>query len=263
MSCNPTKGGRRGDYAEEFARGLMDPSIAAPADVKAGSMRGVTARYNVYRNNVIVSLIDALASIYPAVARITGSEFFRAMARFHIRATPPKSPVLSEYGYDFPSFIERYEYAQQMPWLVDVARIERAWLDAYHAADLPVLSADALANIGESALGGLRFVPHPAARVLRSAYPVVAIFVMNRQDGPVVPLESSEAEDTLITRPRDEVMVSRLPSGGAAFLSSLIAGHSLIEAISLAFDEAPSFDLQGNLAGVHSAGVFSALRYGD
>lgn len=44
---------------------------------------------------------------------------------------------------DFPDFIERYEHAQSMPWLADVARIERAWLDAYHAADTEALSAEA------------------------------------------------------------------------------------------------------------------------
>lgn len=82
-------------------------------------------RYNVYRNNVIVSLINALADTYPAVQRITGVEFFRAMARFHVRATPPTSPLLFEYGRDFPAFIEGYEHAQDMPWLADTARIER------------------------------------------------------------------------------------------------------------------------------------------
>src|SRR5258707_7002615 len=87
--------------------------------------KGAVARYNVYRNNVTVSLIDALADIYPAVQRITGAEFFRAMARFHVRATPPTSPLLFEYGRDFPAFIEGYEYAQAMPWLADTARIER------------------------------------------------------------------------------------------------------------------------------------------
>ena len=29
------------------------------------------------------------------------------MARFHVRATPPTSPLLFEYGRDFPDFIER------------------------------------------------------------------------------------------------------------------------------------------------------------
>ena len=44
-------------------------------------------------------------------------EFFRAMARFHVRATPPTSPLLFEYGRGFPAFIEGYEHAQGMPWL--------------------------------------------------------------------------------------------------------------------------------------------------
>lgn len=118
-------------------------------------------RYDMHRNNVTVSLIDASAAIYPAVQRVTGKEFFRAMARFHVRATPPASPLLFDYGRAFPAFIEGYEYAREMPWLVDTARIERAWLDVYHAEDCPTLTAEALSLIHPSSLAGAHFVPHP------------------------------------------------------------------------------------------------------
>ena len=127
-------------------------------------------RYNVYRNNVTVSLIDALAAIYPAVQRITGVDFFRAMARFHVRATPPTSPLLFEYGRDFPDFIAGYEHAQTLPWLADVARIERAWLDAYHARDAAPLAPAQLAAIRPERLADLVFTPHPAARIVRSRF---------------------------------------------------------------------------------------------
>jgi hypothetical protein len=185
------------------------------------------------------------------------------MARFHVRATPPSSPLLFEYGRDFPAFIESYEYARDMPWLADTARIERAWLDAYHAGDLPVLDGQALASIEPSSLADARFTPHPAARVIRSPYPAVAIFAMNRIDGPVAPLRSSEAEDALVTRPAQDVVVSRLPVGGATFLSSLLNGASLGVAVAAAFQEAPSFDLHANLAGMIAAGVFTAVQHGD
>ncbi len=250
-------------YAAAFAPGLMDPAIAAPDDVVALSGKGVVKRYNVYRNNVTVSLIDALAAVYPAVQRITGVDFFRAMARFHIRATPPVSPLLFEYGHDLPAFIESYEYARQMPWLADTARIERAWLDAYHAADLPVLDTEALGRIEPTSLAEVRFVPHPAARVVRSPYPAVSIFAMHRTDGPVSPLRSSEPEDALVTRPEHDVTVSRLPAGGATFLSALLENASLGEAVAVAFQVTPSFDLQANLAGMISAGVFTAVQYGE
>ncbi|RFU49153.1 DNA-binding domain-containing protein [Paraburkholderia sp. DHOC27] len=250
------------DYAG-FAAGLNDPLHAAPQDVVAGPDKAVTLRYNVYRNNVTVSLIDALAAIYPAVQRITGVEFFRAMARFHIRATPPASPLLFEYGRDFPAFIESYEYARPMPWLADTARIERAWLDAYHAADATPLAADAFASIEATQLAQIRFVPHPATRIVRSRYPAVAIFAMNRTAQPDAVLRSSDAEDALITRPDHDVTVSRLPAGGATFIQALLEGEPLGSAVAAAFAEAEAFDLAANLAGMISAGAFTALHSGE
>ncbi len=126
---------RQPSFADVFAPPLFDATQPTPDGIVGPHGNAAAMRFNVYRNNVTVSLIDALAAIYPAVQRITGVEFFRAMARFHIRATPPTSPLLFEYGRDFPAFIESYQHAKAMPWLADVARIERAWLDAYHAAD--------------------------------------------------------------------------------------------------------------------------------
>ncbi len=254
---------RRPSFSGAFAGGLTDSERAAPIDVVGPPGKGAVKRYNVYRNNVTVSLIDALAAVYPAVQRITGVEFFRAMARFHVRATLPTSPLLFEYGREFPAFIETYEYAQDMPWLADTARIERAWLDAYHAADVETLSPEALAAVPPDRLGELVFTPHPAARVLRSAYPAVAIFAINRAEGPFTPLNSSAAEDTLVTRPEMVVTVRLLPPGGASFLMSLLGGDTLGVAAAAAFAEAPSFDLPANITGMIEAGVFAALRFGD
>ncbi|HTJ93529.1 MAG TPA: DNA-binding domain-containing protein [Pararobbsia sp.] len=247
-------------FAATFSSGLMNPMIAPPDDVVSRTGKTVAKRYNVYRNNVTVSLIDALAAIYPAVQRITGVDFFRAMARFHIRATPPESPLLFEYGRAFPAFIKSYEYAQQMPWLADTARIERAWLDAYHAADASVLDAQAFASIDPVHLADVRFVAHPATGIVRSPYPAVAIFAMNREAGSTSTLQSSDAEDALITRPHDEVTVSLLPPGGAAFLRSLIDGQTFGEAVEAAFGDNEAFDLSANLAGMISAGVFTAIQ---
>jgi Putative DNA-binding domain len=255
--------GRCPSFAATFAAALMNPAHATPADVVGPRGTTTIKRYNIYRNNVTVSLIDALVAIYPAVQRITGVEFFRAMARTHIRATPPASPLLFEYGRDFPVFIERYEYAQDMPWLADTARIERAWLDAYHAADVPPLSPDVLAAVPSDTLSDLVFTAHPTARIVRSAYPAVAIFAMNRVEGPVAPLVSSAAEDALVTRPEMEVTVRLLPPGGAPFLTSLIRGETLGAAATTAFAEAPSFDLTGSIACMIEAGVFATIHVGD
>src|SRR5260370_556564 len=170
----------RSSYAAAFSSALTDPDQETPSVVTGPSGNAATNPYNVYRNNVTVSLIDALAAIYPAVQRITGVGFFRAMARFHVRATPPASPLLFEYGRDFPAFIEQYEYARSMPWLADTARIERAWLDAYHASDAEPLSPTALASFPAARLAAGGFAAHPAPRVGRSPVPVRTIFAATR-----------------------------------------------------------------------------------
>jgi hypothetical protein len=249
----------QGGYASDFVSGLLDPERPTPLVLTGPNGKAAQQRYNIYRNNVTVSLIDALAAAFPATLRITGEHFFRAMARFHIRATPPTSPLLCEYGNDFPAFIEHYEYARSMPWLADVARLERAWLDAYHAADASPLSPEMLAALPSHALAETRFVPHPATRIRRSNYPAVTIFAANRGPGPMSRIETSEPEDALITRPELAVMVRRLPPGGAVFLNALVSGENLGTAAAAALSEDASFDLALNIRGMLEAGAFTSI----
>lgn len=246
-----------------FASALIDPMRATPAIVQGPAGKGAVKRYNVYRNNVTVSLIDALAAVYPAVQRLTGVEFFRAMARFHVRATPPTSPLLFEYGRDFPAFIESYEYARDLPWLADVARIERAWLDAYHAADAVPLRPEALAAIAPERLAGAVFAAHPAAAIVRSRFAAVTIFAANRGEGAARPIDAGTPEDALITRPGHDVVVRHLPPGGAVFMSCLMSGEPLGQAAALALEDSSSFDLAANIAGMIEAGVFTTVGPGE
>jgi len=250
-------------YAVAFTRALLDPDVATPAVVAGPKSKAAVNRYNVYRNNVTVSLINALAVAFPATLRITGVDFFRAMARFYVRSTPPSSPLLFEYGQDFPDFIERYEYAQSVPWLSDVARIERAWLDAYHAADVQSLMPHELAAVPSEQLPDTVLKPHPATRVIRSRFSAVTIFIASRSDGPDSHIEVIEPEDALVTRSALEVEVRQLPPGGAIFLSRLIAGESLGAAASAAFSESPSFDLSANIRGLLEAGAFTTVLCGE
>jgi hypothetical protein len=254
---------REPSYAAAFATALLEPDLKSPAAVAGPNGKAADRRYNVYRNNVTVSLIDALAATFPATMRITGVDFFRAMARFHVRATPPTSPLLFEYGRDFPAFIERYEYARSMPWLADVARIERAWLDAYHAADAAPLAPESLASVAPERLPDTVLMPHPATRIVRSRFPAVTVFAANRSERPVGRIETTDPEDALVTRPRLEVVVRRLPPGGALFLTRLIAGETLGRAAAAAFSESPQFDLPANIAGMLEAGAFTSVGWTD
>ncbi len=250
-------------FAAAFAPALLDPARDVPSAVAGRNGKPAGRRYDVYRNNVTVSLIEALAAIYPAVQRITGTDFFRAMARWHVRNAPPTSPLLFDYGRDFPGFVANYEHAQDMPWLADVARIERAWLDAYHAADAAPLPPAQLAAIAPERLGDLVFTPHPAARVVRSQYSAVTIFAANRATAPAMRIDASTPEDALITRPAFDVAVQHLPPGGAVFANCLMSGQPLGGAATMALDATSEFDIAANIAGLIEAGAFTSIGFGD
>ena len=66
-----------------------------------------------------------------------------------------------------------------------------------------------------------------------------------------------------MTRPALEVMVRRLPPGGAVFLARLIAGESLGATAAAALAESSDFDLPANIAGMLEAGAFTEIRHGD
>ncbi len=110
-------------YAD-FAHRLLDPHQKIPADVATRMGIDPVHRFNVHRNNVMLSLIEALQDTFPVVTSLVGSEFFNYMARCFIQKNPPQSPILVEYGHQFPGFIKHFKAAETLPYLAEVAQLE-------------------------------------------------------------------------------------------------------------------------------------------
>lgn len=239
----------------EFFAALLDPEAAIPPAVVSHSARVPQRRFAVYRNNVVVGLVNALRARFPATGRIVGEEFFFGMARVFVAAHPPHSKILSEYGEDFPDFIAAFEPAAEIRYLADVARLEAARTRAYHAADAVPLLPAAFATLGAEDIGTLRLGLHPSMQIVRSRHPIVTIWAMNAGEAELGPVDDSVAEDALIARPHLGVEVRRLPPGGAAFLDALKSGTTLGEAAQSAVSADDAFDLTANIAGLISSGL--------
>lgn len=87
-----------------FAEALFAPDLPSPEGLTGREETRPQRRFSVYRNNVTVSLVDALASIFPTVQNLVGEDFFRAMARLYVAAHPPTSPCSSPTARAFPRF---------------------------------------------------------------------------------------------------------------------------------------------------------------
>lgn len=233
-----------------FASALKAAQPGLPAGLKAWNGAEPQRRFAVYRNNVRGALVEAIAVRYPVVQRLVGEEFFRVTAREYALANLPDSPVLIGYGAGFPDFIAGFEPAASLPYLPDVARLESAYWQAYHAADEQALQPQAFQALDPESLASVRLKFIAASSIVVSSHPVVSIWQTNAADAEVKPVDLSVPEDALVCRPGLSVEVRKLPQGAASFIGSLMAGATLAEAAGNAMHLVPGFDLARNIGGL-------------
>jgi hypothetical protein len=249
-------------YQPALAAALLHPPAPTPAGVMSPHGGNADRRFAVYRNNVATGLIGALEQRFPVVRRLVGKEFFRAMAQLYVELDPPRSPLLFRYGGTLPTFIGTFPPAASLPYLADVARLEVARGEAYHAADATPLAPSAFADLDEGALASTGIRLHPSATLLAGRFPFVSIWEANRRHTVVEPARW-EAEEALIARPQLEVEVRRLPSGAYSFLSALSEGASLARAAAIARAGSRDFDPAAGFAMILESRIAIRLTEAD
>ena len=250
-----------------FAAALLPANAEAPRGLHGRNRSDAGQRFGIHRNNVMSSLVRALEDGFPVTRLLVGEEFFRAMAREYVRAQPPRSPVLLEYGAGLPAFVDTFEPAVGLPYLGDMVRLERARVDAFHAADATSLPAQHFADwlASPERLMHCRVRLHPSLRLLRGLRPVLDLWQAHAPGhthrlAPALDAAlGSDREDLLVLRPDAEVVASRLPTGAAALLAALATGEALGDALEQAA-VVPGFDLQSALAVLVQSGATVALQ---
>lgn len=243
-----------GQCQSMFGQALLDASLPIPDGVVDRHGKPSVRRFNVYRNNVVAGQVSTLCDAYPVTVKLVGEAFFRAMARDYVIAHAPVTPMMFDYGSDFPDFVDAFPPADELPYLGDVARIERAWVEAYHSAESSPLSAAVLTDVLANDLRSLCLQIHPSTRVLQSRFPAFSIWRMNTESGKGQTIHIDDGpEEVLIVRPDADVHVYRLPQGGARFFKALALGASMVEAADHAFESDGEFDLVATMAKLFEA----------
>ncbi|AXX98538.1 HvfC/BufC N-terminal domain-containing protein [Profundibacter amoris] len=229
----------------DFAQAILNPDQPNPEGLRDPEGAPAGKRFSVYRNNVAVSLSEALEVTFPVIRQLVGDEFFKAMAGVFLRQHQPNSPVLMFYGTEMPVFLQGFEPVTHLGYLPDVARIELALCRSYHAADTPPLDPTALQTIDPDDLLKTRLHLAPPVHLIRSKWPAGSIFHAN-SSGDTPPTEL-HPEEILITRPEFDPQVTVLPAGAGAFIAALIENAPLGEALKQATITSGDFDLTQTL----------------
>ena len=224
---------------------------------------GVALRLDIYRNNVLSNYRKALRDTYPTIVRLVGDEFFNAAARVFAKESVSGSGDLHDYGEAFGDFLAAFEPARGLPYLGDVARLEWAMHRVFHAADATALTPSGFSALSEEQLTRLRFILHPAARLIESRYPIARIWRISQpenSDEEVSVSLDEGGERVLVIRRNDVVELEPLTKAQYAMLYALAHEAPLGEAVEVAMRQDATFDLGQFLTHHVTRATFVAIQ---
>lgn len=244
-------------HQHSFSKALLNGEATVPDTVRKTQAGQVSQRrFNVYRNNIATSLIEALADTFPTVCQLVGEDFFKACAQAFINQQLPNSPLLFQYGKEFPDFLDNVAQAQSVPYLSDVARLEWVWCQSYYAADATPVGIDALTEFADDKINEIIFEFHPALWLIRSDWPVASIWHAHQQDTPQELLKSLavKPEFVLLNRPQLQVNLTPISEEMYVFFTCLKAKRPLAEAAA-AYEHNDKLDLSHSLSTLFQSGA--------
>jgi hypothetical protein len=221
----------------EFAAAIGDWSLL-PAD----------PRFRIYRNNVTSALINALRVRYPVTERLLGREAFAACAGSYAETHRPASPVLIDYGVNFPDHLATVFHAARA---ADLARLESLWWQAYHAADASPLPPAKLSEIPPESWGLARFAFLPSLGLMSSPHAVGSLW--QGQDGACGP------QNVVVARPEAEVTLHLMGPAPFMLLSALYQGNTLAEAVEATSGIHADFDITQSLQGLLALRIITGV----
>ena len=232
-----------------FKTALFTEDTRFYKEIKAPTMQEQEVRLNVYRNNVTVSLVDALCDIFPVTQTLVGDEFFRASAQVYLENNQPKSPIISEYGSNFSDFIRHFEPAKSLAYLADLAALEYAMLTLTHSEEYETLDHESVSNAFSAAddPSTLKLNIPPTTQILASPFAIGSLYRAHFSDGVqrLNNVDINQSEYLLLIKSHLYAQLHVIRRDEAVFIKNLMHHKSLGDAVP---NESDEFDLGETLA---------------
>jgi hypothetical protein len=144
---------------------------------------GVGDRLGVYHYAYHARLIDCLIDDYPAVQHALGERAFERLCREVIARRPSRGPNLNFYGGALLDQVRmRTTRIPQRRFVAELAELEWALTEAFHAPAPPALELDELRKLPLERWARLSFRQSPTVRVMTFSYPVNEYFQAVRDE---------------------------------------------------------------------------------
>lgn len=209
-----------------------DPEGASLRDLVRGDARlGAAERLEVYANAYFHRIHDALLDDHGALAAALGPEGFHDLVTAYLMVHPPEQPSLRDAGARLPRFLEgdpaAEPFRRRWRFAPDLARLEKALLDAFDAPDAAPLARAELERLPPEAWEALPLRLHPSARLVPVRHPVAAVRAAFEEAGAeaVRAPEAPEPGTLLVWRRAERVRFRALEEEEARLLGRLREGE--------------------------------------
>lgn len=210
-------------------------------------------RLEIYNRQYWFRVIGAVTEDFPAIGAVLGAKKFDAMVLAYLRENPSTSFTLRNLGSKLPKWLEAHpEFSpRRHKLLLDIARLEWAYVEAFDGADLPPLTAADFGDLG----GASKLHLQPHLQLLDLRYPVdELVLAVHRQTAPSDIMSNAVTERKQVKRARlpamrrsqihlavhryeNSVYYRRVDQEAFRLLSALQGGTLLGEALEVAFAE--------------------------
>jgi len=245
----------------DFHTALRDPNEHIPKGLVDDQGAPAGRRFNVYRNNVTTSLMDALEEGFPVIRKLLDDVNFRNLARDYQANTPPSSPLMMHFGAAFPAFLRGHKSLVKIPYLGDVAELELALRRSYHATDSSPVNAEILGQLSEHQLLSATFDIAPPVMLVCSKWPILGIWHYNSTEN--APKPSPIGQCVMISRPEFDPRPEEITLGDVALIRDLQAEKPLSDALQAAHSQDDAYDFGRILGQLLAGNAITNINFKD
>ncbi len=173
----------------------------ADSYIKPNELLSSFHRLEIYNRQYWFRVIGAVAEDFPALNAVLGEKVFNRLVLAYLRENPSTSFTLRNLGSKLPQWLEEHsEFApRRHKLLLDVARLEWAYVEAFDGAEVAPLTALDLADLAV----GSRLFLQPHIQLLDLSYPVdELVLAVHQETGPSDIMSNAVSERRHVKRAR-------------------------------------------------------------
>ena len=178
------------------------------------------ARVDVYADMYFYRLLEVLKEDYPATLAVLGEANFHNLVTAYLIEHRPSEPSVRGAGKFLPDFLRGHPLRAEVPFVADVAILERAITDVFCAADASSLEASEMNALKPELWGAVKMRRIPASALLRAQWRAVEVVraVEEKRDWKS---PARERNRILVWRRNSRVSYREIGSNEAAALVTL------------------------------------------